>query len=551
MKHYAFIGLLLCGICHADIPINPGLSGTWHDNGIPGQGLFIDVIPAGQVLFAGWFTYVPEGADPSAPVWLTLQGQYQGPVAELTLYRTDNGRFNTPTAVENVPVGLATLSFASCTTAELTFQWDEFNLSGTIPLHRVSPDVSCAEYVNDTPPQLSQLNYPPTVSNVTIEQTVEGLRIEFDLSDAEQDLLALSFQALGPNDQVHDIPVAHLTGHVNYPVLTGVDKVVLWHHSQDGGFQALDFEVLQIRVEADDRQFSTVQSIVDLVSEDRLVADIVALEGVRHHQFGPLGLAKARDHIRAQMASRPIQLEEQIFGHQGDAGINLIGTLLAEGDTDAVYIIDGHYDTVGTTPGADDNATGTAGMLEAMRVLSMFNSQAHIKFIGFDKEELGLVGSRYHANHIEPNEDIQGLINFEMIGYTCSGQPECVNFPNADTSIYNIKSRFADTLSDTFMQIGASHVPALKITAVTDDGDFNFRRSDHAPFWDLGVDALFLTDGANFRTPHYHQSSDRLPTLDTAFMTQVVKTAVGTVATLAGVNHRGSATSPVITLRAE
>ncbi|WP_223787226.1 M28 family metallopeptidase [Marinicella meishanensis] len=548
MKKLTLIGLLLTGISQANIPINPGLAGTWHNNAVPGQGLFIDVIPEGQVLFAGWFTYVPDGADPHAPYWLTLQGVYQDSVAELSIFRTDNGLFNTATAVNNVQVGLGTLSFTSCTSAELTFQLDEFNLSDTIPLNRVTPDVSCADYVENSPPQLSQLNYPPSVTNVLVTEGEGGVRIEFDLADAEQDFLDLSFQALGPNNQVYEIPAAHLSGHVSYPVLTGERKSVVWHHTQDLGFQALGLAEVQIKVVADDRQYSTLQAIVDAVSEQRLMADIAALEGVRHHQFGPQGLATARNYIRQQMATGPIVMTEQPFNQIGATGINLIGTLPAQTDTNAVYIIDGHYDTVGGTPGADDNATGTAGMLEALRVLSQFNSQAHLKFIGFDQEELGLLGARFYANNKDPNEDIRGLLNFEMIGYTCRGQAECVNFPNADTSIYNIKSHFANTLSDTFMQVGATHVPELKITAVTDDGDFNFRRSDHAPFWDLGVDALFLTDGANFRTPHYHQSTDRLATLDTAFMTQVVKTAVGTVATLAGVNHQGAATSPSITL---
>ena len=51
-----------------------------------------------------------------------------------------------------------------------------------------------------------------------------------------------------------------------------------------------------------------------------------------------------------------------------------------------------------------------------------------------------------------------------------------------------------------FVTIGDRHVPGLKIVSVFDDGDPNFRRSDHAPFWDIGVDALMISDGANFRT---------------------------------------------------
>jgi len=267
---------------------------------------------------------------------------------------------------------------------------------------------------------------------------------------------------------------------------------------------------------------------------------------VRHHLVDTLFMEATRNYIRQQMQTRQLPVENQNFVHQGDTGVNIIATLQGQSENPDVYLIDGHYDTVITSPGADDNASGTAGMLEAMRVLSQFNSKHSIRFIGFDKEELGLRGSRFYAAQLPNDHNIAGMINFEMIGYTCTGQPECVNFPNADTSIYNIRSAFATTLSDTFNQIGATHVPALKITPVTDDGDPNFRRSDHAPFWDRGVDALFLTDGANFRTPHYHRLTDRLSTMDTEFMTQIVKTAVGTLATLAEVTHTDSDISPLL-----
>ncbi len=540
--------MMLALKCQASIPINPGLAGIWHNNDTPGQGVFIDVVPTNNTLFAGWFTYIPDNTEPANSYWLTLLGPYSGSLAELTIFRTTNGQFNTTTAVQNIPVGIASLLFNSCTSALFEYQLDEFNLSGSIELSRVTPDVNCSDLIDFTPPQQATFNYPPQVSQVEAIGHDEYVEISFDLIDSENDLLELTFFAVGSEGQLYEIPQAYLTGHVGYPVLGGMNKTVKWNYTDDTAFQALNLGSVKIKVVADDRQYATLQEIIDAVSEERLIADIQAIEGIRHHQFGPAGLTVTRNHIRTEMAAQPITVEEQTFTYLGSQGINLIGTLAAQESTEDVYIIDGHYDTVGGTPGADDNATGTAGMLEAMRVLSQFNSQKNIKFIGFDKEELGLRGSRHYAANIDANENIKGLINFEMIGYTCSGEPECVNFPNADTSIYNIKSNFADLMSDTFNLIGATHVPGLKITPVTDDGDRNFRRSDHAPFWDLGVDALFLTDGANFRTPHYHQASDRLSTLDTEFMTQIVKTAVGTLATLAEISHTSYGFSATVEL---
>jgi hypothetical protein len=532
----------------ATIPINAGLSGSWYNSETSGQGFFLDVIEANQTVFIGWFTFLPDPqTNEQQWYWLTALGSYENGEAELVLYETSNGLFNVGSAVERTVVGNASISFNSCDSAIFDFQLEPFNSAGQIAITRLTPDVYCAENLNQEPNDPLANNFPPVVSQVVLTQLNDLIGVEFDLDDSESDRSEVSLAVIYNQDSIYEIPVVHLSGHIGYPVLNGENKTIYWDYLNDTGFQALQIDQLKLKVTADDRYVNTIQDIIDSVSEERMIADIQAIEGVRHHSF-PNGLAQARNHITAQMEMQNIPITNQSFNHLGSVGINIIGTLQGQDSTDEVYIIDGHYDSVTTTPGADDNASGTAGMLEAMRILSQYNVGKTIKFIAFDKEELGLIGSRYYVNNRNHNDIIKGLINFEMIGYTCTTQVECINFPNADTSIYNIRSSFSDSLSDTFLNIGATHVPELKITAVLDDGDSNFRRSDHAPFWDIGVDALFLTDGANFRTPHYHQVSDKLATLDTAFMTQVVKTAVGTLATLAQVSHSGYAVSDTLEL---
>lgn len=80
--------------------------------------------------------------------------------------------------------------------------------------------------------------------------------------------------------------------------------------------------------------------------------------------------------------------------------------------------MDAHYDGVLNAPAADDNGSGVAGMLEALRILANYNFEHSLNFIGFDFEESGLIGSqRYVQNGIKSFEDIQGVLNFEMIGY--------------------------------------------------------------------------------------------------------------------------------------
>jgi len=549
---WGLVGCLNALTAQAQININPGLSGGWYQPATDGQGLLIDVVPASTQVFAGWYTYASaEQKALGSPEqrWFSAQGPYAGSAAELILYSASGGIFDTPSTVTQTVVGSATLVFHSCISASFAYNMPDEALSGSIPLTRIGPDEFCQDIVDAEVSTPRTYNQPPQVSAIEVSDDGQRLELSFAVADAESDIVEVRLEVLYGDELVYRIPPPALSGNVGYPVIPGANKRLSWNYVNDPGFTQLGVGQFRLRVSADDRFAPTLQEIVDLVSEDRLIADVQRMQGVRHHSGGPGGrLDQTRDYIREQMADRDIAFDEQRFVHQGSTGINIVGSLVGSAGPNDYYLVDGHYDTVTTTPGADDNASGTAGMLEVMRVLSQFNAERSIRFVGFDKEELGLVGSRHYARNLPANEAVLGMINFEMIGYTCTTQPECQNFPNADTAIYNIRSSFAQSMSDTFIAVGNTHVPGLKISSVPDDGDSNFRRSDHAPFWDIGVDALFISDGANFRTPHYHQASDRLEFLDTEFMANIVKTAVGTLATKAGVHHRGEAVSEVVVL---
>lgn len=534
----------------AQFEINAGLSGSWHDPAVDGQGLQVDVVVDQSNLFAAWFTFshqVPEAGMADHQRWYTLFGPYAGNLAQLTLYKVTGGQINASQDVVTAPSGSATLEFHDCASATFEYVIDDPALSGSIELIRLTPDVFCQELA-DNQSAAPEYNLPPRVDALTVVKNGNVLAIDFSLDDPENDLLDVQVEIVNLQGGRYRVPEAHLGGHAGYPVIPGESKSVEWRFTEDDSFLALGWDQVAVEVLADDRYVSNLQEIIELVRTDRLIVDLEFMEGVRHHAGNPAHLGATRDYLRSEMNARGISVQNQLFTWQGSQGVNIIGALDGRIDDGSYYAVDAHYDTVTTTPGVDDNATGTAGMLEAMRVLSQFNSETSIRFIGFDKEELGLRGARHYAANIPAGENLLGLINLEMIGYTCRNQPECVNLPNADTTIYNIHSSFTDTLATTFSNIGATHVPALEIVWVPDDGDPNFRRSDHAPFWDIGVDALMIADGANFRNPHYHQPTDTVETLDIEFMTQIVKTTVGTLATMAGVTHTGSMQSGPVSL---
>lgn len=120
--------------------IGEGLDGAWSDPASPGQGVFVDVLPAQQAVGLGWFAFAPGAAG--TPAWWTAHGGYAGASAELDVYHTSGGAFDAPDAVQTVPVGSIELRFEDCNTAVLAYRFDD-GTSGSMPLRRVLQQRGC------------------------------------------------------------------------------------------------------------------------------------------------------------------------------------------------------------------------------------------------------------------------------------------------------------------------------------------------------------------------------------------------------------------------
>ena len=269
-----------------------------------------------------------------------------------------------------------------------------------------------------------------------------------------------------------------------------------------------------------------------------------------------------------------LQTGRQSFVCDNYPAVNIIGRQSGLTDERTTYIIDGHFDSVEGSPGADDNGSAVAGVLEALRILSAYNLSKTIKFISFDVEEIvngvAMNGStQYVASGIPSYEKIAGVFNFEMIGYCTNDtgsqiipQGFSMLFPAAVDSVraQNARGNFigcnantaSASLRDAFAVSARLYVPELRVISMTLPGNGqiapDLRRSDHAPFWDAGYQALMLSDGANFRNPNYHKATDTLETLNFTFMANVVKGTIATVANLAGLQHSGLGVSGLFSI---
>lgn len=197
----------------------------------------------------------------------------------------------------------------------------------------------------------------------------------------------------------------------------------------------------------------------------------------------------------------------------------------------APILVGAHYDTVFDSPGADDNATGLAVLLELARHFSAHPAPHPLRFVAFDLEEYGLSGSRAYAESLKAQgQPLRLMLSLEMLGY-CDPTPGAQSYPPTLRYFYPDTGDFIgmignwQTLLDLMRlqrQMKRAHtscqwLPVIQQGQVVPDT----RRSDHAPFWDVGYNAIMVTDTADLRNPHYHSHSDTLDTLDLDFLTRV------------------------------
>jgi len=250
-----------------------------------------------------------------------------------------------------------------------------------------------------------------------------------------------------------------------------------------------------------------------------------------------------REYIREHLAQWGA-VETHEFQVRGQTYQNLILSLPASNPDAAkrpALVVGAHFDTVPNSPGADDNASGVAVLLELAAALAQGERRSPIQLVAFDMEEYGLLGSASYAAHLsEQQTPLRLMLSLEMLGY-CTNEPNSQTYPPGLAAFYPDRGNFIALVGNwkstlDMMRISGAMrrwgtVPCRwlpagsrgKIVPAT-------RRSDHASFWDQGYPALMVTDTAFLRNPHYHQPSDRLETLDLDFMTAICRGLIHSLA---------------------
>lgn len=244
---------------------------------------------------------------------------------------------------------------------------------------------------------------------------------------------------------------------------------------------------------------------------------------------------QAQEYIHSQWADAGFSVQRITLPSQ--AGLNLLTEPIPNDPSLPLLILAAHYDSIPDSPGADDNASAVAALLEIGRALhpSAWRPnvyRARLQLAAYDLEEAGLIGSFFHVRQLQKKMvPVAGMLSLEMLGY-CDSRPNSQRLPPMVRGLYPEVGNFIGVIgNDGSRELACQVTDALRSIpdlpvenlVLPDQGQLLpvTRLSDHTSFWDAGYPALMVTDTSFFRNPHYHQASDRPETLDYAFLSRV------------------------------
>ncbi len=228
----------------------------------------------------------------------------------------------------------------------------------------------------------------------------------------------------------------------------------------------------------------------------------------------------ARDNIFALFSGYGLSVYYDTFSYGGGTYENVVAEQLGTVYPDAIYVIGAHYDSV-SNPGADDNASGVALVLEAARIISQYDSEYTIRFIAFDMEEVGLVGSAHYADqHFA--DDIRGMISADMVAYDTGSNYARIYSQSWATTLRTALGAAIDEYGVDLTWLDAGWISA----------------SDHASFDAQGFEAALIIEGEVWENPYYHTQQDSVDNpgnINYDFALKMVRSAVGYLVDNAGV----------------
>jgi Zn-dependent M28 family amino/carboxypeptidase len=260
----------------------------------------------------------------------------------------------------------------------------------------------------------------------------------------------------------------------------------------------------------------------------------------------PEAMAAAAGYLRTTLEDTGYVVNVQPIASRGQTVNNIEAILPGHGAAEEIIVVGAHYDSVADSPGADDNASGVAAMLELARLLAGTALPRTVRFVAFANEEAPFfygdeMGSNlYAASAQAQGERIEAMLSLETVGYY-TDQPGSQGYPFPFSLFYPDTGNFIGFVGNLSSRplvrkaVGAFRAstafPSEGVAAPS--GIEGIHWSDHWSFWEAGYPAIMVTDTAPFRYPYYHTSMDTPGQLDYTGLARVTSGLAEVVGVLA------------------
>lgn len=270
-----------------------------------------------------------------------------------------------------------------------------------------------------------------------------------------------------------------------------------------------------------------VQTLVDSVDPARWQDDVTTLAGFSRQTLTD-GVTDAGNWLFEKFSQLPgLEVRRRHFPVNSGMAFNVEATIRGRVNPDDIYIIGAHYDAIAnrdagaTAPGAEDNGSGTAGVLEMARIFSAFPPNATYIFICFSGEEQNLWGSRDHAARLiasGDNVNVKAVCNMDMIGYTSDNDLD-VLLETGNPGLFTL---------DIWGTAAADYTSLRTVTSTDPFG------SDHVPYLIENMPALLTIQNEWASYPGYHRSTDTAEKVSMDMGSEIIRMNVAALAGMSG-----------------
>ncbi len=265
--------------------------------------------------------------------------------------------------------------------------------------------------------------------------------------------------------------------------------------------------------------------------------------------FKPKKLDEAAEYLQKSFAGLGYSIVRESFFVSGIECHNLIAEVKGNARPKEIVLVGAHYDSVRGTPGANDNATGTAALLEIANQLRGKQFPRTIRFIAFTNEEPpyfqrdGRMGSWVHAKSCRARgDDLKSVISLETMGYF-TDEANSQKYPPLLAALYPSTGNFIGFVSNVesrpqlteMVKVFRKHCKVDSQLAALPGEITGVGWSDHWSFWQEDYPGIMVTDTAPFRYPHYHEPTDTIDKIEFVRYSQVVDGLAKTISELASI----------------